>query len=147
MNSKSNPVLTCVTTDLLQGIIKTELQAAGEAEKARELRSNSSAPGEFFVLECPPRKMKLQLHVLLHALDLPKDFWFKVHPQTDGPRDPRLHWLATVDLDSPHNIVLELTAPLSDGSRQVVVNQLNRLPRIKGVCIVGLFHVVQTNQG
>jgi len=142
----SNPVAAGGNFDITS-IIKTAVQAAGEAEKARELRNLASAPGEFIVLEVPRREMMLQLHVVLYALDLPKDFWFKLHPQTDGHRDPQLHWLSTVNLNSPLNIVLELLAPLSDDRRQVVVNQLNLLPRIKGVNIIRLHRVVKSAQG
>jgi len=95
-SNPSNPVAAGGNFDI-GTMIKTAVHDAREAERARELRGRDSAPGEFILLECNC-ELKIQAHVLLHALDLPKEFWFKLHPQTDGPRDPHLHWLPTLDL-------------------------------------------------
>jgi len=62
-NNSSNPVAAGGNFDI-GTIIKTAVHDAREAEKARELRSLASAPGEFIVLGCT-RELKIQLHVLL----------------------------------------------------------------------------------
>jgi len=112
--NNSAPARGNVNPKSLPKQVKDAVQAANDAERAREFRCPASAPGEFIALGFNQR-LRIQPHVLLHALDLPAFFKFQLRLSGEDAR--RVQQQFEVD-ETVSRVVsylyLERCAPLSE---------------------------------
>jgi len=127
--------------------VRAALDAANEADRAREHRCLASSPGEFLALAF--KMLQLQPQVLLYTLDLPSDFRFCINRMANRDGEAARNQFMEQSLAKDQRVKLvfmDLRAPADEELLKQVVDKLSCLHKIKGVDLLSITRVKYTDR-
>jgi len=126
--------------------VRAALDAANEADRAREYRCLASSPGEFLALAF--KTLQIQPQILLHTLGLHPDFRFSINRMTNLAGEVARNKFMEQILVSNERVKLvfmDLRAPADDDLLKQVEERLSVLHNIKGVELHSITRVKYTD--